>query len=110
MRHQGGHHHRELQHPDLPHGRYYEKWAYEDVNGSDQVFARSAYSLDIDEANNFQFFLLQAAYAAMAQDGTSDVSGRGLPLDSFTTSAPPGWRAGLPKYPIRRFTQLLRLW
>ncbi|CAK0865187.1 unnamed protein product [Prorocentrum cordatum] len=46
----------------------------------------------------------------MAHDGGGYASEPGLPLDSFTKSVPPGWRAGMPKYPIRRYTQLLRLW
>ena len=34
----------------------------------------------------------------------------GLPLDVFTRQTPPGWRPGLPKYPLRRYTQLMKLW
>ena len=34
----------------------------------------------------------------------------GLPLQSFSKSAPPGWRSGLPKYPYRLYIQLLKLW
>eukprot|EP00959_Pyramimonas_sp_CCMP1952_P329605 6900837-Pyramimonas_sp.AAC.1 len=43
----------------------------------------------------------------MAQDTHTE---SGLALDTFTKSVPPGWRVGLPKYPLRRYTQLLRLW
>ena len=46
------------------------------------------------------------ASAATASDGKDG----GLPLDAFTKTTPPGWRPGNPKYPIRRYMQLLRLW
>ena len=34
----------------------------------------------------------------------------GLPLDSFTKSVPPGWKPNQPRYPYRRYRQLLGLW
>ena len=34
----------------------------------------------------------------------------GLPLESFNRPTPLGWRAGDKRYPLRRYTQLLRLW
>ena len=54
---------------------------------------------------NFVIFTLSftMAEAMMGSEG-------GLPMDVFTKSVPPGWRAGLTKYPLRRYTQLLKLW
>ena len=40
---------------------------------------------------------------------TNDSSEK-LPLDAFTRSTPPGWRAGVKKYPYKRYLQLMRLW
>lgn len=34
----------------------------------------------------------------------------GLPLNTFSKNVPPGRRSGNPKYPIRLYVQLLRLW
>ena len=34
----------------------------------------------------------------------------GNPLDTFTKSMPPGWRPNVAKYPLRRYSQLLKLW
>jgi len=34
----------------------------------------------------------------------------GLPLKSFSKNVPPGWIPGDPRYPLKLYTQLLRLW
>ena len=34
----------------------------------------------------------------------------GLPLNQFSRNVPPGWRPGNPKYPLKLYLQLLRLW
>ena len=40
----------------------------------------------------------------------SDEPGHGLALNTFSRNVPPGWSAGNPKYPLRLYQQLLRLW
>ena len=34
----------------------------------------------------------------------------GMPLQQYTKAVPPGWRAGLPEYPLKRFLELLEVW
>ena len=33
-----------------------------------------------------------------------------LPLSQYTTNVPPGWKAGLPNYPLSRYNQLIQIW
>ena len=35
---------------------------------------------------------------------------RGLPLDEYTRSCPPGWKPHMTNYPLRTFIEKLRLW
>ena len=34
----------------------------------------------------------------------------GLPLKSFNSKTPPGWKPDDPKYPFKQYCQLIRLW
>ena len=40
----------------------------------------------------------------------NDFAISGLPLNQFTQKTPPGWRPGVPRYPLRLYEQLLKLW
>ena len=55
----------------------------------------------------FQFTAL--AMASSHTDGGGHSDG-GLPLKSFSKNVPPGWIPGDPRYPLKLYSQLLRLW
>ena len=42
--------------------------------------------------------------------GDHDTPGGGLPLNTFSKNVPPGWMPSNPKYPIRLYNQLVKLW
>ncbi|CAE8583524.1 unnamed protein product [Polarella glacialis] len=44
------------------------------------------------------------------QRGQGQSYGGGLPLSEFNKLVPPGWRPGIPGYPIKLFFERLKLW
>ncbi len=44
------------------------------------------------------------------QRGQGQSYGGGLPLGEFNKAVPPGWRPGIPGYPIKLFFEKLKLW
>ena len=50
----------------------------------------------------------QTSEVAMANDHGDGNSG--MALTNYTKSTPPGWRAGLSDYPLKRYLELLEIW
>ncbi|CAE8632635.1 unnamed protein product, partial [Polarella glacialis] len=60
--------------------------------------------------NGFHEMVHNTAFASQWLNTIGQSYGGGLPLSEFNKLVPPGWRPGIPGYPIKLFFERLKLW